>query len=137
MDNLEVLDSGMIRSGGGGGLGPGVLQVLEFYRCQQWVSHPVALSVAVVGSLDRDDSIRARHLQDQIGIMGDHHELSNGGPPEEWIVCCFKIGYLKLHVLSVEIFRSPEHHEKGDMTNKGCCCASDYSMEGILTRTQC
>jgi hypothetical protein len=51
MDVLDFLALGMIRSGGGG-LGQGLLQLLELYECHEPISHLVALFITVIGALD-------------------------------------------------------------------------------------
>jgi hypothetical protein len=66
--------------------------------------------------------------------MRDRHEHGKGRPPKECVVCHFKISYLKLHVLDVEVFPSFEHHGKGDLADRGSCYVGDYSMERSLAR---
>jgi hypothetical protein len=82
MDVLEVLASGMIRSGGGGtqprpASSLGVLWMPSF-------SFLAALPITIKGpldvSLDGDDTTQPCHLQDQIGIMRDYHELGESVP---------------------------------------------------------
>jgi hypothetical protein len=48
---LEVLESGMTGSRGGGGLGQGLFEHLELYGCHQSVGHLTALLIAVIGCL--------------------------------------------------------------------------------------
>jgi hypothetical protein len=94
------------------------------------LGHLTALSVTVAGmfyiSLDGDEFVWARHLQDQV--------IGERWPPEECIVCHFKIGYHNLHVLGAEVPLSPKCHGKSDLANWGCCCSGDYSMEGSPTQ---
>jgi hypothetical protein len=66
MDVLDVSASGMTGSGGGGGLGQGLLQLLEFCgRCEP-ISRLIALPVIVDGVLDvvpgGDDTMESCHL---------------------------------------------------------------------------
>jgi hypothetical protein len=101
MDVLEVLASGMIGSGGGGaGLGQGLLQVLELCGRHESVGHLATLPVVVIGLLgvspDGDDTMRPWHLQDQVGIMWDHHELGECRPSQESIVSHLEIGDLEM-----------------------------------------
>jgi hypothetical protein len=74
---LEVLASGM--TGSGGGLSQGLLQLLQFYRCHQSVSCLATLSVTVKSPLDispdGDDATWPWHLQYQVRVMQDRHEL--------------------------------------------------------------
>jgi hypothetical protein len=67
----------------------------------------------------------------------DCHELGECCPPEERVVCHFKISYLELHVLGAEIFLSLEGHKNSDLTDRGRCCPKDYSVKGSSTGTQC
>jgi hypothetical protein len=137
---LDVFASGMIKSRGGG-LSKGLLQFLELYRCDNSIGSLTALLVTVISvldvSLNKDDIVWFWYLSDQVGILRNCHELGECRPPEECIVCRFKIGYFKLHVLSVEIFLSLESHGKSDLIDRVRCCPRDYSVEGSLTRTQC
>jgi hypothetical protein len=92
------------------GVGQGCLQVLEFCGRQQPISSLIALPVTIVRALyisrDGDGTIWTRHLQDQVGIVRNYHELGECMPPEECVVCRFKISYLKLHILGSKIFSS-------------------------------
>jgi hypothetical protein len=47
------------------------------------------------------------------------HELGKCRSPEERIVRCLEVGYLELHVFSMEVFLSPEGHGKSDLANGG------------------
>jgi hypothetical protein len=101
MDVLEVLASGMTRSGGGeGGLDQGLLQILELYGHHVLVDRLAPLHIIVKSlldvSLDGDDTTQPRHLSDQVGIMRDHHELGECRPSQESFVCCLEISDLKL-----------------------------------------
>jgi hypothetical protein len=55
--------------------------------------------------------------------MDNCHKLGERWPSEECIVCCLKIDYLKLYVLSAKNFPSPEGHGKGDLTDGGHHCS--------------
>jgi hypothetical protein len=66
----------------------------------------------------------------------DYHELGKHRPSKEHIVCCLKIGYLELHVLSAKVLLSPKGHGKSDLADGGCCCSGDYSVEWSPTWMQ-
>jgi hypothetical protein len=66
--------------------------------------------------------------------VGDCHELGEHWPSKERVVCHFKIDYLELHVLGAEVFPSPEGHRKSDLTDGGCHCPMDYSVEWSPTQ---
>jgi hypothetical protein len=57
------------------------------------------------------------------------HELGKSQSSQEGIVCGLEIGHLKLYGFSLEIFLSPEGHEKRDLTDGFHCCTWDYAME--------
>jgi hypothetical protein len=61
------------------------------------------------------------------------HKVGECGPPEEHIVCHFKIGYLKLYVLSAEVLPSPKGHRNSDLAGGGRYCFGDCSVEGRPT----
>jgi hypothetical protein len=62
-----------------GGLGQGLFQLLEFYGCCQSIGHHIVFLLTVIGLLDvspdGDDSTWAWHLQYQVGVMRNCHEL--------------------------------------------------------------
>jgi hypothetical protein len=66
----------------------------------------------------------------------NHHELGECRPFEECVVCHFKIGYLKLHVFSSEVFLSPKGHGKTDLADGGHHCSRGYAVEGSLAWMQ-
>jgi hypothetical protein len=123
MDILEFLASGMTGSGGGGGLSQGLLQLFELCGCHQSISCLVTLPIAVKSPLDvspnGDDATRPWHLQDEVGIMQDCHELGECRPSQESVVRGLKICDLKLCSLRVEIFLSLEGYKKRVLTDGG------------------
>jgi hypothetical protein len=64
------------------------------------------------------------------------HELGECQPLEEYIVCHFEIGYLKLHVLGVNVSPSSDGHGKSVLADGGHSCSWDYFVERSPTRTQ-
>jgi hypothetical protein len=140
MDSFEVLASGMIGSGGGG-LGQCLLQLLELYRRCESIGRLAALFVSVVGTLDvspnGDDTVRSWHLQKQISVMWNRHELGECRLSQESIICGLEIGNLKLQVLCAEVFPSPKGYGKGGLIDGSRHCSWDYAMERGLTGVQC
>jgi hypothetical protein len=65
--------------------------------------------------------MRPWHLQDQVCIVRDSHELGECRPSQKIVVCNLKISNLKLYVLRQEVFPSLEGHGKEDLAD-GCCC---------------
>jgi hypothetical protein len=123
--------------GGGGGLGQGLLQLLELCRCRQYVGHLVALLVTVIAPLyvspNGDDPTWSRYPQNQVGIIRDRHELAKCWPCQESIVHSLKIGHLKLYGFSLELLLSPEGYGKRDLTDGCRYCTWDYTMERSST----
>jgi hypothetical protein len=113
---------------------------MELYRHRQYVSCLTTLPVIVKSLLDispvGDDATWPWHLQDQVGVMQDHHEFGECRSSQESVVRSLKIGDLKLYSLRAEIFSSPEGYGKRDMTNGGCCYTRDYAMERSSTGAQ-
>jgi hypothetical protein len=72
-----------------------------------------------------------------VSIVRNHHELGECRPPEECVVCLFEIGYIKLHVLGLDVFPSLEGHRKSDLVNRGRHYFRDHSMEGSPAWMQC
>jgi hypothetical protein len=83
----------------------------------------------LAGAKNTDNSIGIWHIQNQISVMGNHHELGQSRPPEKCIVCHFEIGYLKLYLLGTIILTSLECYGKSDLTDKGCYDAQHYSRK--------
>jgi hypothetical protein len=83
MDFFEFMESGMTGSGGGG-LSPRFFQLLELCGCRQSAGHLAALLVAVIGLLDAspngDGPPRSWHLQYQVGVVRNRHELGECRP---------------------------------------------------------
>jgi hypothetical protein len=107
---------------------------------RQSVSYLATLPVTVKSPLDvypdGDDATRPWHLQEQVGIMWDRHELGECRPFQENVVHSLEIGDLKLYSLRTEIFLSPEGYRKKDLNDEGHCCTRDYAMERSMIGAQ-
>ena len=68
-----------------------------------------AVLLAVVGllaaALTGDDPLVARHLQLQIGVVGDNHELGETWPAQESLVDAKKVDHLEGEWLLAEVVR--------------------------------
>jgi hypothetical protein len=77
-----------------------MLQVLEFCRRRESVGRLASLPATVIGAFgvspDGDDTMWLWHLQDQVGIVRNRHELGEFQPSPENIVRHLEIGDLKL-----------------------------------------
>jgi hypothetical protein len=126
----------MTGSGGGGGVRQGLFQLLELYEHHESIGHLATLPVTVKSpfdvSPDGDDTTRPWHLQDQVGVMWDHHKLGECRPSQESIVPHLEIDDLKLYSLHAETVLSPKGYAKSDLIDGGHCCTKDYAMERSL-----
>jgi hypothetical protein len=61
--------------------------------------------------------------------MRDRHEFGECRSSQESVVRRVKIDDLKLHSLYAKIVLSPKGYGKSDLTDGGCCCTRDYTME--------
>jgi hypothetical protein len=125
---------------GGGRLDQGLLQLLELYGLRQSVDRLATLPIVVKSLLnispEGDDTTDPWHLQDQVGIMWDHHEFGECWSSQESGVHSLEIGDLKLNSLRAKIFLSLLDYKKSDLTDRGFCCTRDYAMEKSLTGAQ-
>jgi hypothetical protein len=94
----------------------------------------VAVKILLDVSPDGDDATRPWHLQDQVGIMQDRHELEECHPSQESVVCHQEISDLKLYSFCAEMVPSPEGYGMSDMINEGRYCTREYAMERSPTR---
>jgi hypothetical protein len=98
------------------------------------------LSVTIKSPLgvspDGDDATRPCHLQDQVSVIWDRHELGECQPSQERVVRNPEIRDLKLYSLHAENFLSPEGYRKRDLANGGHCYTRDCAMERRTTGVQ-
>jgi hypothetical protein len=50
-----------------------------------------------------DDVVRSRHLQLEVGLVGDHHELGVARTPKDGVVRSLKVHHLKDQGLNAEV----------------------------------
>ena len=66
-----------------------------------------ALDVALVGVLERrangDDTLRTRHLQLEVGVVGDGHELGVAGASKDGMIGSLKPYHLKGEYFLAEV----------------------------------
>jgi hypothetical protein len=139
MDFLEVLESGTTGLGGGG-ISQGLFQLLELWGCCQSVSHLTALLVAVIGLLDvspnGNDPTWSWHLQYQVGVMRNRHQLDECRPSQQSVVRSLKIIHLKFYSFSLEVLPSLEGYGKRDLTDGHRCYTGNYTVERSPTSGQ-
>jgi hypothetical protein len=49
----------------------------------------------LVGGPDSDDTIRARHFELEVGVVGNHHESGVAGAPKNGVVCPMESNHLE------------------------------------------
>jgi hypothetical protein len=119
-ETLQVRDEGL-------GLGEG-LSVLH-------ALHVAFVRVSVHGS-DGDDPVGARHLELEVGVVGDSHELGVARSPQHRVVGSSEPDHLEREGFSVEVGGSSEADRQielskgldalpGDDPVKGRCTSSD------------
>jgi hypothetical protein len=89
---LQVGDEGL-----GLGEGLGVLHAL----------HIAFVRVSIRGA-DGDDPVGARHLELEVGVVGDGHELGIAGPPQYCVVGSSEPDHLEREGLPSEVGGHPE-----------------------------
>jgi hypothetical protein len=97
--------------------------------------HVALVSVAVRGS-DGDDSVRARHLELEVRVVGDGHELGVARSPQHRMIGSSKPDHLEHEGFPAEVGGSSEADGQiklpkgqdaltGDDPVKGCCTGPD------------
>jgi hypothetical protein len=67
-------------------------------------------------STDLDDTVGRWHLQDQVPVVGDGHELVQGWPIDDGMEGDVDLRDVKDDALRVVVLRRTEHHLEGDAT---------------------
>jgi hypothetical protein len=67
-------------------------------------------------SADLDDAVGRRHLQDQVSIVDDDHELVRGQPTNDDIQGEVHLRNIKDDALCVVVLKHPECDRQGDTT---------------------
>jgi hypothetical protein len=62
------------------------------------------------GTLDGDDPVEVGHLQLQVGVVGDDHELGEAWPAKESMLDAGEVHHLKSEWLLLEVVRLAEGH---------------------------
>jgi len=57
---------------------------------------------------DRDDAVGARHLELEVGVVGDGHKLGIAWPPKDRVVSSREPNHIKGEGLPLEVLRSPK-----------------------------
>jgi hypothetical protein len=73
--------------------------------------HVAFLRVSVRGS-DGDDPVGARHLEFEVGVVGDSHELGVAWSPQHYVVSSSEPDHLEREGFLSEVGGSPEADEK-------------------------
>jgi hypothetical protein len=85
----------------------GCHQSLELLKCRDACS---------VVSADLDDVVECRHLQNQVTVVGDGHELVQGRPTQNSIEGEVDLRDVKEDALHAVVLRHLKYHQEGDAT---------------------
>jgi hypothetical protein len=93
-------------------------------RLQDGFSVLDALHVALVGVLvggpDSYDTVGARHIELEVGVIGDHHEPGIAWVPKDGVVCSMESNHFKNKSLFPEVGRSAETDKQVDPPDGLC-----------------
>jgi len=94
------------------------------------------LAVAAVGTVEvavhRDDTLRTRHLEHEVGVVRYRHESGEGWAPEYRVVLRLPVDYLEVDRLPLEVFGCAEDDIECDRSHGRDCLPWYYAMEGGL-----
>ena len=96
----------------------------------------VAVVCVLVGGADSDDALRTRHLELQVGIVGDRHELGITGSTDDSIVGAMKPNHLKSEDLLHEVRGCAEVDREVDAADGEGFLPGHDSMEAPCARLE-
>src|ERR1041385_3156373 len=97
-------------------------------RVGDFVEAAVALVRFGEASFDCDDSCRSWHLELEICIVWNRHELCECRSPEYGVILRLPVEYFELECLLCEVEFPVEDHIKLYCSDGGCCFARDYAV---------
>jgi hypothetical protein len=78
----------------------------------------VALVSVFIGGLDGDNTLRARHFELKVGVVGNHHEFGVAGTPKDGVVGPVEPNYLESEGLLPEVGGGAKADGQVDPPNK-------------------
>jgi hypothetical protein len=97
---------------GSRGVPPPIIRASSFYRQGMQLLDSCKSNGAV--ALHVEDPSRGRHLEDQVPVIGNGHEMVQGRPANDGIKREVNLSNVELDVLSAEVFLSPECNRECD-----------------------
>ena len=70
-------------------------------------------------SVDREDPLWSWHLQEKIRVVGDRHELGEGGSSQDGVVGGLELGDLEVDVLGVVVVAGAEGDRQSVLADRG------------------
>jgi hypothetical protein len=83
----------------------------------------------LVGGPDGDDSLRARHLELEVGVVGDCHKFGIVGTPKDGVVGPVKPSHLESEGLLLEVGGGAKVDGQIDSPDRLCSSPWHNSME--------
>lgn len=115
-------------------LGDGQLEAINLGCCDLSCHDIAVLQVTCVSmlevSLHGEDSIRTCHLEHQIDVVGDIHELGIAWAPQDGVVGAWEVDNLNGVGLYLEVCRRAKGDLQGDLLEWFGCLAGHDQMEG-------
>ena len=82
------------------------------------------------GAAHGDNAVWSRHLQLEVGVVGDCHEFGVAWPPQDGVVGPWKVHHFKGESLRAEVGMAAERDGQVDLPERVCLCFRDHPMEG-------
>ena len=82
------------------------------------------------GATHSDDVVRSRHLQLEVGVVGDRHELGVAWPPQDGMVGPWEVHHLEGKDLLVEVGSVAKRDRQVDLPERVRLCPRDHAVEG-------
>ena len=116
---------------------PEVGQLLRCHeRCRELAVGPLALIGRFERSANCDDPTRSRHLQLEVGVVGDGHELGVARSPQDRVVGSGEVDYLELQPFGAEVQGVAEGDGQRDLPEWVGLLSRDDAVEGSATWAQ-
>ena len=82
------------------------------------------------GATHSDDGVRSQHLQLEVGVVGDRHELDVAWPSQDGMVGPWEVHHLKGEDLRAEVGLVTKCDGQVNLLERVCLRSRDHAMEG-------
>ena len=83
-------------------------------------------------SVDQEDPLWSWHLQEKIRVVGDRHELGEGGSSQDGVVGGLELGDLEVDVLGAVVVAGAEGDRQSGPADRGRPGSRDDAVEGLI-----